>query len=155
MGARTKSRKRALDILFEADQRGVNVQGLLVERLARPMAQTALPEYAVTLVEGVVRNWSEINDLLATYSQGWTVERMPAVDRAILRLATWEIVHSDEVPVAVAISEACLLYTSDAADERSSVDLGGRRIITKKNKHTKKTSHIESTHKPHKTQNMK
>ena len=93
MGARTKSRKRALDILFEADQRGVNVQGLLVERLARPMAQTALPEYAVTLVEGVVRTWSEINDLLATYSQGWTVERMPAVDRAILRLATWELLH--------------------------------------------------------------
>ncbi len=117
MGARTKSRKRALDLLFEADQRGVNVQGLLVERLARPMAQTALPEYAVTLVEGVVRNWSEINDLLATYSQGWTVERMPAVDRAILRLATWEIVHSDEVPVAVAISEAVAMAKELSTDD--------------------------------------
>ena len=117
MGARTKSRKRALDILFEADQRGVNVQGLLVERLARPMAQTALPEYAVTLVEGVVRNWSEINDLLATYSQGWTVERMPAVDRAILRLATWELVHSDEVPEAVAISEAVALAKELSTDD--------------------------------------
>jgi N utilization substance protein B len=117
MGARTKSRKRALDILFEADQRGVNVQGLLLERLARPMAQTALPEYAVTLVEGVVRTWSEINDLLATYSQGWTVERMPAVDRAILRLATWELVHSDEVPEAVAISEAVALAKELSTDD--------------------------------------
>ena len=117
MGARTKSRKRALDILFEADQRGVNVQGLLVERLARPMAQTALPEYAVTLVEGVVRNWSEINDLLATYSQGWTVERMPAVDRAILRLATWELLHSDEVPEAVTISEAVALAKDLSTDD--------------------------------------
>lgn len=117
MGARTKSRKRALDILFEADQRGVNVQGLLVERLARPMAQTALPEYAVTLVEGVVRTWAEINDLLATYSQGWTVERMPAVDRAILRLATWELLHSDEVPEAVTISEAVALAKDLSTDD--------------------------------------
>ncbi|MBK8757640.1 MAG: transcription antitermination factor NusB [Actinomycetales bacterium] len=117
MGARTKSRKRALDILFEADQRGVNVQGLLLERLARPMAQTALPEYAVTLVEGVVRTWSEINDLLATYSQGWTVERMPAVDRAILRLATWELLHSDEVPEAVTISEAVALAKDLSTDD--------------------------------------
>ncbi len=117
MGARTKSRKRALDILFEADQRGVNVQGLLLERLARPMAQTALPEYAVTLVEGVVRTWAEINDLLATYSQGWTVERMPAVDRAILRLATWELLHSDEVPEAVTISEAVALAKDLSTDD--------------------------------------
>jgi hypothetical protein len=94
MGARTKSRKRALDILFEADQRGLNAQTLLVERLVRPTTQAPLADYTVTLVEGVVRCWTEINELLATYSQGWTVERMPAVDRAILRLATWEVVYS-------------------------------------------------------------
>ena len=135
MGARTKSRKRALDILFEADQRGVNVQGLLLERLARPMAQTALPEYAVTLVEGVVRNWSEINDLLATYSQGWTVERMPAVDRAILRLATWEVVYSDEVPDAVAIDEAVELAKTLSTDE-SPVFVNGLLARIAEVKHT-------------------
>ena len=75
MGARTKSRKRALDILFEADQRGLNAQQLLIERLARPATQAPLADYTITLVEGVVRCWSEINEMLSTYSQGWTVER--------------------------------------------------------------------------------
>jgi len=84
VGARTKSRKRALDILFEADQRGINAQQqqLLIERLARPATPAPLADYTITLVEGVVRCWSEINEMLATYSQGWSVERMPAVDRA-------------------------------------------------------------------------
>ena len=117
MGARTKSRKRALDLLFEADQRGLNLQALLVERLARPATPAPLPDYAVTLVEGVVRNWTRIDELLSTYSQGWTIERMPAVDRAILRLATWEIVYSDEVPAPVAISEAVELARSLSTDE--------------------------------------
>ena len=117
MGARSKSRKRALDLLFEADQRGVNVQALLLERMARPVTQTPLPEYAVTLVEGVVRMWAEINDLLTTYSQGWSVDRMPDVDRAILRLGTWEVVYSDEVPEAVAISEAVALAKELSTDD--------------------------------------
>ncbi len=116
MGARTKSRKRALELLFEADQRGVNVQSLLRERLAHPTTPAPLPEYAVTIVEGVVRTWSEVNELLATYSHGWTVERMPAVDRAILRIGTWEVVCSDEVPDAVAISEAVLLAKELSTD---------------------------------------
>jgi N utilization substance protein B len=117
MGARTKSRKRALDLLFEADQRGLNAQALLVERLAQPATPAPLPEYAVTLVEGVVRMWQEINDLLATYSQGWSVERMPAVDRAILRLGAWEVLYSDEVPDPVAISEAVALAKELSTDE--------------------------------------
>ena len=117
MGARTKSRKRALDILFEADQRGINAQQLLIERLARPATPAPLADYTITLVEGVVRCWSEINEMLATYSQGWSVERMPAVDRAALRLATWEIVYSDEVPDAVAIEEAVELVKSLSTDE--------------------------------------
>jgi N utilization substance protein B len=117
MGARTKSRKRALDLLFEADQRGLNAQALLVERLARPVTPAPLPEYAVTLVEGVVRCWTEIDELLSTYSRGWTIDRMPAVDRAILRLGTWEIVYSDEVPDAVAIAEAVELAKSLSTDE--------------------------------------
>jgi N utilization substance protein B len=117
VGARTKSRKRALDILFEADQRGINAQQLLIERLARPATPAPLADYTITLVEGVVRCWSEINEMLATYSQGWSVERMPAVDRAALRLATWEIVYSDEVPDAVAIDEAVELVKSLSTDE--------------------------------------
>ena len=117
MGARTKSRKRALDILFEADQRGINAQQLLIERLARPATPAPLADYTITLVEGVVRCCSEINEMLATYSQGWSVERMPAVDRAALRLATWEIVYSDEVPDAVAIDEAVELVKSLSTDE--------------------------------------
>ena len=120
MGARSKSRKRALDILFEADQRGVNVQGLLLERLAKPVTQSPLADYTVTLVEGVVRQWAEINELLTTYSQGWAIERMPAVDRAILRIGTWEVVYSDEVPDAVAISEAVELAKTMSTDESPS-----------------------------------
>jgi N utilization substance protein B len=117
VGARTKARRRALELLFEADQRGLNVQALLIERLARPSTQAPLADYTVTLVEGVVRCWTDIDELLATYSQGWTVERMPAVDRALLRLATWEVVYSDEVPDAVAISEAVELAKSMSTDE--------------------------------------
>lgn len=117
MGARTKARRRALELLFEADQRGVDAQGLLVQRLAQPNTQAPLADYTVTLVEGVVRCRAEIDELLATYSQGWTVERMPAVDRALLRLATWEVVYSDEVPDAVAISEAVELAKTMSTDE--------------------------------------
>lgn len=116
MGARTKARKRALDLLFEADQRGVNVQALLVERLARPVTPAPVPEYAVTLVEGVVRNWTSIDAVLGTYSHGWALERMPAVDRAILRLGAFEVLYGDEVPDAVAISEAVLLARELSTD---------------------------------------
>jgi transcription antitermination protein NusB len=88
MAARTKARKRALDILFEAEQRGVNAETLLADRLARPATEAPLNEYTVQLVQGVVGKWTAINELLSTYSQGWPVERMPAVDRAILRIGT-------------------------------------------------------------------
>ncbi len=120
MGARTKARRRALDLLFEADQRGMNAQALLIERLARPATQAPLADYTVTLVEGVVRCWTEIDEMIATYSQGWTIDRMPAVDRALLRLATWEVVYSDEVPDAVAISEAVELAKSLSTDQSPS-----------------------------------
>ena len=96
------------------------MQALLIERLARPSTQAPLADYTVTLVEGVVRCWTEIDELLSTYSQGWTVERMPAVDRALLRLATWEVVYSDEVPDAVAISEAVELAKTMSTDESPS-----------------------------------
>ena len=68
-----------------------------------------MPEYAVTLVEGVVAHAERIDEALATYAQGWTLDRMPAVDRVILRIATWELVHNDDVPDDVVINEAVTL----------------------------------------------
>lgn len=120
MAARSKARKRALDLLFEADQRGANATTLLAERLARPGDGPPVGEYAVELVEGVVAHWTEIQDLLTTYSHGWTVERMPGVDRAILRLGVWEIVWNDAVPDNVAISEAVELARTLSTDESPS-----------------------------------
>ncbi|MGN6634538.1 MAG: transcription antitermination factor NusB [Oryzihumus sp.] len=117
MSARSKARKRALDILFEAEQRGVNVESLLAERLAHPGTEAPLNEYSVELVQGVVRKWVAINELLSTYSQGWTIERMPAVDRAILRIGAFEVLYADDVPDAVAISEAVALAKSLSTDD--------------------------------------
>jgi len=120
VSARSKARKRALDILFEADQRGLNAQNLLADRLSGALAGPTPGEYTITVVEGVITRWQEINDLLATYSQGWTIERMPGVDRAILRIGAWEIVWNDEVPDPVAISEAVQLARTLSTDESPS-----------------------------------
>ena len=117
MAARSKARKRAIDILFEAEQRGLNARDLLAERLAKPVTEAPLNEYTADLVEGVVTHWTDINELLSTYSQGWTIERMPSVDRAILRLGAWEILYSDDIPDGVAISEAVELATSLSTDD--------------------------------------
>jgi len=117
VSARSKARKRALDLLFEAEQRGVNADTLLNERIASPATQHSLNEYTVEIVRGVVAKWVQIDELLATYSQGWTVERMPAVDRAILRIGAWEVVFSDAIPDAVAISEAVALAKSLSTDD--------------------------------------
>src|SRR5690606_1437091 len=82
--------------------------------------QAALPQYAVDLVEGVIAHRDRIDELLATYSHGWTVERMPAVDRAALRLGTWEILYNDDVPDAVAVDEAVGLVRALSTDESPS-----------------------------------
>jgi len=120
VSARSKARKRALDILFEADQRGLNAQNLLADRLSGALAGPTPGEYTIAVVEGVIDRWQEINDLLATYSQGWTIERMPGVDRAILRIGAWEIVWNDEVPDPVAIAEAVQLARTLSTDESPS-----------------------------------
>lgn len=111
MAARSKARKRALDVLFEADQRGLDPLALLAERLAEPAVNTGpgdvpIPEYTVQLVEGVVARQARIDELLSTYAHGWTLDRMPAVDRALLRLGAWELLYNDDVPDPVAIDEA-------------------------------------------------
>ncbi|AEE46116.1 transcription antitermination factor NusB [Cellulomonas fimi] len=120
MGARTKARKRALDVLFEADQRGLDPVTLLAQRVAEPGTEAALPQYSVDLVEGVIARRERIDELLATHAHGWTIERMPAVDRALLRLGTWEILFNDDVPDAVAVDEAVELARSLSTDESPS-----------------------------------
>ncbi|PJI85612.1 transcription antitermination factor NusB [Luteimicrobium subarcticum] len=117
MGARTKARKRAVDVLFEADQRGVPPVTMLSQRVAVPGTQTSLPQYAVEIVEGVDAQRERIDELLETYSHGWTLERMPAVDRAILRAGVWEIVFNADVPAAVTLDEATGLAKSLSTDE--------------------------------------
>jgi len=117
VGARTKARKRAVDILFEAEQRGVDPQVLLADRVIEPHTEAAVPQYSVDLVEGVVAHQERIDELLATYSHGWTVERMPAVDRALLRVGTWELLFNDDVPDAVAVDEAVDLARELSTDE--------------------------------------
>jgi N utilization substance protein B len=118
MPARTKARKRALDILFEAEQRRVEPLALLDERQAA--ADPPVPSYAADLVRGVVANRERLDELISTYSQGWSIERMPAVDRALLRLGIWEILFNDDVPDAVAVSEAVNLATSLSTDDSPS-----------------------------------
>jgi N utilization substance protein B len=115
VGARTKARKRALDVLFEADQRGLDAVAVLAERVRR--ADPPVPEYTVEIVEGVTAHAERIDELLSTYAQGWTIDRMPGVDRALLRLSTWELLFNDGVPDAVAIDEAVELARSLSTDE--------------------------------------
>ena len=115
MGARSKARKRALDVLYEADQRGADPLETLRERLAQ--SDPPVPEYAVDLVEGVVAHQERIDELLTTYAEGWTLARMPAVDLAVLRLGTFELLWCDDVPDEVVISEAVDLVASLSTDE--------------------------------------
>ena len=118
MAARTKARKRAVDVLFEADQRRRDPVALLADRIQQ--ADPPVNEYTVTLVEGVVAQRERLDELISTYSQGWAIERMPAVDRALLRLGIWEILFNDDVPDAVAVSEAVNLATSLSTDDSPS-----------------------------------
>ncbi|MCL1872068.1 MAG: transcription antitermination factor NusB [Promicromonosporaceae bacterium] len=120
MGARTKARKRAADILFEAEQRRIDAVTLLRERIEKPLTESPVPQYAADVVEGVAAHRGRIDELLETYSNGWTLERMPAVDRALLRIGTWEILFNDDVPDAVAIDEAVDLAGELSTDDSPS-----------------------------------
>lgn len=125
MAARSKARKRAVDVVYEADQRALTsgealvraLPTVLAERVAQPGTQTSLPEYTIEVVEGVTARLSSIDEALSTYSQGWTIDRMPAVDRAVLRVGTWELLYNDAVPDAVAIDEAVELARSLSTDD--------------------------------------
>lgn len=122
MTARSKARARAVAVLYEADQHGlsgrrVDLLDLLADRKERTTAQTTLPTYAIEVVEGVAAHSAEIDDLIAAHSQGWTLARMPAVDRAILRLASWELCYNDDVPPGVVMSEAVKLARQLSTEE--------------------------------------
>ncbi|MFT8357731.1 transcription antitermination factor NusB [Bifidobacterium aquikefiri] len=110
--ARSTARKRALNTLYEADEKGQEVLSLLAERLLRPGAQTPLPDYAIDLVRGVAEHLHTIDGALDAHSTGWKLNRMAVVDRNILRIAAWEIVFNPDVPDRVAIDEALSLAKS-------------------------------------------
>ena len=115
MAARSKARKRALDLLYEADLRGTDPLATLAERVA--LGEPPVNSYTAELVEGVVAHRERIDELLGSYAEGWTVERMPGVDRAVLRLGVFELLWRPEVPDAVAIDEAVELAKTLSTDE--------------------------------------
>lgn len=115
MPARTRARKRALDILFESELQGLTLGATLSHRLAT--AESPLNEYTVALVEGVIAHSERIDELLSTYSEGWTLDRMPAVDRNVLRIGTYEVLYRDDVPDPVAISEAVAMVRELSTDD--------------------------------------
>ncbi len=104
MSARTKYRKRALDILFESELQGLPVGGTLVERLE--VNDPPINDYTRKLVEGVAGNVERLDALIAENARGWTLDRMPVIDRNLLRIAAYEITDVEDVPAAVAIAEA-------------------------------------------------
>lgn len=115
MAARSKARKRALDVLFASELRGERAE----EALDRAIAEGEGPtnEYTAVLVRGVVEHQARIDELLAAYAQGWSLDRMPVVDRNVLRLGVYELLWAEDVPGPVAISEATALVRDLSTDE--------------------------------------
>ncbi|MFE0097370.1 transcription antitermination factor NusB [Streptomyces sp. NPDC059015] len=123
MAARNKARKRAFQILFEADQRGASVQEVLADWIRHSRSDDRQPpvnEYTMELVEGYAEHADRIDELIAAYAVGWTLDRMPVVDRNILRLGAYELVWVDDTPDAVVIDEAVQLAKEFSTDESPS-----------------------------------
>lgn len=118
MGRRSKARRRALEILFEAEQR--ETDPLQVLRLRRETSDLIVDDYVVTVLDGVQTHCERIDELLSTYSRGWTLERMPRVDLMALRIGTWELLYNSEVPDGVAVAEAVTLVREMSTDESPS-----------------------------------
>ena len=119
MSARSKARKQTLDLLYESDIRGSSAADLLLLRDIPDEGPDARPirDFTKTLIGGITENRRKIDELIATYAQGWDMDRLPAVDRNILRLAIYEIIWSDDVEDAVAIDEALNLARDLSTDE--------------------------------------
>jgi N utilization substance protein B len=121
VSARSKARKQALDLLYETDIRGTNLVDTLNARDIPAEGPDARPirEYTRELVGGVSDNRRKIDELITTYAQGWDMDRLPAVDRNILRLGIYEILWSTNVPTSVAIDESLELARELSSDESS------------------------------------
>ncbi|MEE1929053.1 transcription antitermination factor NusB [Streptomyces sp. TRM 70351] len=120
MAARTKARKRAFQILFESDQRGSGVTDVLADWVRHARTDSRQPpvsEYTMQLVEGYARHAARIDELIATHSVGWTLDRMPAVDRNLLRLGAYELLWEDGTPDAVVLDECIQLAREFSTDE--------------------------------------
>ncbi len=117
MPARTKARRLVLDMLYASEMRDISPQELLSQRQRDPRDEIAEYEHAVRLIEGVHTQRERIDELISTYAVGWTLDRMPAVDRNLLRMGAYELLWVDDVPDGVAISEAVALATELSTDE--------------------------------------
>jgi len=120
LSARTKARKRALDILYAADVRQIPIAEALAAEAGRAATQPDRQNswlYAREIVDGVTDRFSEIDETIESYAQGWTIARMPTIDRALLRIGVWEILYNDEVPAGVAIAEAVELAKTLSTDD--------------------------------------
>ncbi|MCZ2837472.1 transcription antitermination factor NusB [Modestobacter sp. VKM Ac-2985] len=115
MAARTKARKRAVDVLYEADLRSSDPLAVLRDRIAD--GNPPVPEHAVRLVEGAVAQQARIDELIEEHASGWSLDRLPDVDRAILRMAVFELLWVDDVPDAVVIDEAVELAKALSTDD--------------------------------------
>jgi N utilization substance protein B len=115
MAARTKARKRAVDVLYEADIRSGDRLALLRDRIET--GNPPVPEHTVRLVEGVAEHATRIDELIDTHASNWSIDRLPDVDRAILRMAVFELLWVDDVPDAVVIDEAVELAKALSTDD--------------------------------------
>jgi transcription antitermination protein NusB len=115
VAARSKARKRAVDILYEADARGLPVRETLRDRIA--LADPPISAFTVDLIDGIAEQRARIDQILAAYAEGWTIDRMPGVDRAVLRLGVYELLWREDVPDAVVIDEAVELAKSLSTEE--------------------------------------
>ena len=115
MAARTKARKRALDLLYASDVRGESATVALDRAIEDGEGPTN--PYTADLVRGVVEHLTRIDEVLQSYAEGWTLDRMPAVDRNVLRLGIYELLYAEDVPDAVAVSEAMALVRDLSTDD--------------------------------------
>jgi N utilization substance protein B len=118
MAARSKARKRALDVLYAAEMRGQDPVAALDAAILEGEGPTN--SYTETLVRGVSQHRGRIDELLGQYAEGWTLERMPAVDRTALRIGAFELLYADDLPPAVAVSEAVALVRDLSTDDSPS-----------------------------------
>jgi N utilization substance protein B len=116
MSARSKARKRALDFLYEADIKKASASELFASRGATELSQEP---YVAVLLQGVSDHLVKIDELIVTYAQGWDMDRMPAIDRNILRIAIFEILWATDIDLQVACDQAVELAKSISTDESS------------------------------------